>query len=67
MSHPYRRFVDDLVALERVARSGPARPLDEVRLRAPLPRPGKILACIAFLAGSWPAWFWRQLPGQSGC
>ena len=34
-------------ALERLARSGPARPLDEVRLRAPLPRPGKILACIA--------------------
>ena len=34
-------------ALERKARDGEARPLDEVRLRAPLPRPGKILACIA--------------------
>jgi hypothetical protein len=27
-------------ALERKARDGEARPLDEVRLRAPLPRPG---------------------------
>jgi len=34
-------------ALERLARDGTARPLAEVRLRAPLPRPGKILACIA--------------------
>jgi 2-keto-4-pentenoate hydratase/2-oxohepta-3-ene-1,7-dioic acid hydratase in catechol pathway len=34
-------------ALERKARDGEARPLGEVRLRAPLPRPGKILACIA--------------------
>jgi 2-keto-4-pentenoate hydratase/2-oxohepta-3-ene-1,7-dioic acid hydratase in catechol pathway len=34
-------------ALERRAREGSARPLDRVRLRAPLPRPGKILACIA--------------------
>ena len=34
-------------ALERKARDGEARPLDDVRLRAPLPRPGKILACIA--------------------
>jgi 2-keto-4-pentenoate hydratase/2-oxohepta-3-ene-1,7-dioic acid hydratase in catechol pathway len=34
-------------ALERKAREGEARPLDDVRLRAPLPRPGKILACIA--------------------
>jgi 2-keto-4-pentenoate hydratase/2-oxohepta-3-ene-1,7-dioic acid hydratase in catechol pathway len=34
-------------ALERRAREGAARPLDRVRLRAPLPRPGKILACIA--------------------
>jgi 2-keto-4-pentenoate hydratase/2-oxohepta-3-ene-1,7-dioic acid hydratase in catechol pathway len=34
-------------ALERLAREGQARPLAEVRLRAPLPRPGKILACIA--------------------
>ena len=34
-------------ALERLAREGAARPLGEVRLRPPLPRPGKILACIA--------------------
>ena len=34
-------------ALERLARAGAARPLAEVRLRPPLPRPGKILACIA--------------------
>jgi 2-keto-4-pentenoate hydratase/2-oxohepta-3-ene-1,7-dioic acid hydratase in catechol pathway len=34
-------------ALERTAREGQAQSLDDVRLRAPLPRPGKILACIA--------------------
>jgi 2-keto-4-pentenoate hydratase/2-oxohepta-3-ene-1,7-dioic acid hydratase in catechol pathway len=34
-------------ALERLTREGAALPLDQVRLRAPLPRPGKILACIA--------------------
>jgi 2-keto-4-pentenoate hydratase/2-oxohepta-3-ene-1,7-dioic acid hydratase in catechol pathway len=34
-------------ALERRAKEGAAMPLAEVRLRAPLPRPGKILACIA--------------------
>jgi 2-keto-4-pentenoate hydratase/2-oxohepta-3-ene-1,7-dioic acid hydratase in catechol pathway len=34
-------------ALARLARDGTARPLAEVRLRPPLPRPGKILACIA--------------------
>jgi 2-keto-4-pentenoate hydratase/2-oxohepta-3-ene-1,7-dioic acid hydratase in catechol pathway len=34
-------------ALERLARDGRAAPLADVRLRAPLPRPGKILACIA--------------------
>jgi 2-keto-4-pentenoate hydratase/2-oxohepta-3-ene-1,7-dioic acid hydratase in catechol pathway len=33
--------------LERLAATSEARPLGEVRLRAPLPRPGKILACIA--------------------
>jgi 2-keto-4-pentenoate hydratase/2-oxohepta-3-ene-1,7-dioic acid hydratase in catechol pathway len=33
--------------LERRARDGEAQPLTAVRLRAPLPRPGKILACIA--------------------
>jgi 2-keto-4-pentenoate hydratase/2-oxohepta-3-ene-1,7-dioic acid hydratase in catechol pathway len=34
-------------ALERLARDGRAVPVEAVRLRAPLPRPGKILACIA--------------------
>jgi 2-keto-4-pentenoate hydratase/2-oxohepta-3-ene-1,7-dioic acid hydratase in catechol pathway len=34
-------------ALERRAAEGAALPLAAVRLRAPLPRPGKILACIA--------------------
>jgi 2-keto-4-pentenoate hydratase/2-oxohepta-3-ene-1,7-dioic acid hydratase in catechol pathway len=33
--------------LERLAAEGEAMPLDRVRLRAPLPRPGKILCCIA--------------------
>jgi len=34
-------------ALERAAREAPAVPEDSVRLGPPLPRPGKILACIA--------------------
>jgi 2-keto-4-pentenoate hydratase/2-oxohepta-3-ene-1,7-dioic acid hydratase in catechol pathway len=34
-------------SLERLAERGDALPLSAVRLRAPLPRPGKILACIA--------------------
>lgn len=34
-------------ALERRAQEGAAIPLENVQLRAPLPRPGKILACIA--------------------
>ena len=33
--------------LEKLARDADAQPLEKVRLRAPLPRPGKILACIA--------------------
>jgi 2-keto-4-pentenoate hydratase/2-oxohepta-3-ene-1,7-dioic acid hydratase in catechol pathway len=33
--------------LEQLAVQGEALPLDRVRLRAPLPRPGKILCCIA--------------------
>jgi 2-keto-4-pentenoate hydratase/2-oxohepta-3-ene-1,7-dioic acid hydratase in catechol pathway len=33
--------------LERLAAEGGALPLDAVRLLAPLPRPGKILCCIA--------------------
>jgi 2-keto-4-pentenoate hydratase/2-oxohepta-3-ene-1,7-dioic acid hydratase in catechol pathway len=35
------------LALERQAAEGEALPLASVRLRTPLPRPGKILACIA--------------------
>ncbi|MEE4455180.1 fumarylacetoacetate hydrolase family protein [Novosphingobium resinovorum] len=34
-------------ALEELARSGPALPLDAVRLLPPLPRPGKIANCLA--------------------
>jgi 2-keto-4-pentenoate hydratase/2-oxohepta-3-ene-1,7-dioic acid hydratase in catechol pathway len=34
-------------SLETRARDGDAKPLADVRLRPPLPRPGKILACIA--------------------
>jgi 2-keto-4-pentenoate hydratase/2-oxohepta-3-ene-1,7-dioic acid hydratase in catechol pathway len=34
-------------ALEKLAAEGKAVPLDSVRLGPPLPRPGKILACIA--------------------
>jgi 2-keto-4-pentenoate hydratase/2-oxohepta-3-ene-1,7-dioic acid hydratase in catechol pathway len=34
-------------ALEKLVVSGEARPLAQVQLRPPLPRPGKILACIA--------------------
>lgn len=34
-------------AFERLGSTGDALALDAVRLRAPLPRPGKILACIA--------------------
>jgi 2-keto-4-pentenoate hydratase/2-oxohepta-3-ene-1,7-dioic acid hydratase in catechol pathway len=34
-------------ALEKLGKDGAAVPLASVRLRAPLPRPGKILACIA--------------------
>ena len=33
--------------LEKLAGEGRAVPLDQVRLKAPLPRPGKILCCIA--------------------
>jgi 2-keto-4-pentenoate hydratase/2-oxohepta-3-ene-1,7-dioic acid hydratase in catechol pathway len=34
-------------ALETLTKEGDALPLERVRLRPPLPRPGKILACIA--------------------
>jgi 2-keto-4-pentenoate hydratase/2-oxohepta-3-ene-1,7-dioic acid hydratase in catechol pathway len=34
-------------ALEGAAAAGPALPLDAVRLLPPLPRPGKVLGCIA--------------------
>ena len=46
-----QNFIDDFEtlrpALTRLAREGETRPLAQVRLRPPLPRPGKILACIA--------------------
>ena len=41
------RFEELRPALERRAREGEAIALENVRLRPPLPRPGKILACIA--------------------
>jgi 2-keto-4-pentenoate hydratase/2-oxohepta-3-ene-1,7-dioic acid hydratase in catechol pathway len=34
-------------SLERLAAQSDARPLDEVRLRPPLPRPRKVMCCIA--------------------
>ncbi|HET7912607.1 MAG TPA: hypothetical protein VFL49_11285, partial [Pseudolabrys sp.] len=34
-------------SLERLAANADAIPLEKIRLRPPLPRPGKILACIA--------------------
>ena len=34
-------------ALEKLANSGDRKPLSQVQLKAPLPRPGKILCCIA--------------------
>ena len=34
-------------ALEKLANSGDRKPLAQVQLKAPLPRPGKILCCIA--------------------
>ena len=44
-------IIDDfdklLPSLEQLAKVGAATPLDKVRLRAPLPRPGKLLCCIA--------------------
>jgi len=44
-------IIDDFetlrATLERLAADGNAIPLNRVRLRPPLPRPGKILACIA--------------------
>src|SRR5712691_11447341 len=33
--------------LEGLAAEGPARPLESVRLRPPLPRPSKVICCIA--------------------
>ncbi len=35
------------LALEKLAAEAPAVPVESVRLRPPLPRPGKILCCIA--------------------
>src|SRR5215470_6390355 len=40
-------FAELKPVLARLAADGKAIPADAVRLRAPLPRPGKILACIA--------------------
>jgi 2-keto-4-pentenoate hydratase/2-oxohepta-3-ene-1,7-dioic acid hydratase in catechol pathway len=34
-------------AIEKLARDGKALPLEQIKLRPPLPRPGKILCCIA--------------------
>src|SRR5262245_14184850 len=34
-------------SLQRLEQQGAATPLSQARLRPPLPRPGKILACIA--------------------
>jgi 2-keto-4-pentenoate hydratase/2-oxohepta-3-ene-1,7-dioic acid hydratase in catechol pathway len=47
MQHLIDDFEGARPALEHLARTGEARPLADVRLRPPLPRPGKILACIA--------------------
>src|SRR5207237_135401 len=46
-SGPIEDFERRRPSLDRLAADGEARPLDSVRLRAPLPRPGKILCCIA--------------------
>jgi 2-keto-4-pentenoate hydratase/2-oxohepta-3-ene-1,7-dioic acid hydratase in catechol pathway len=49
--HTMQGIIDDFErlrpVLERLAAERAATPLAQVRLRAPLPRPGKILACIA--------------------
>jgi 2-keto-4-pentenoate hydratase/2-oxohepta-3-ene-1,7-dioic acid hydratase in catechol pathway len=49
--HTMQTIIDEFDALrprlQEVAASEQAMPLASVRLRAPLPRPGKILACIA--------------------
>jgi len=47
MQRSIDRFDDLRPTLERQAAQGEALPLSSVRLRAPLPRPGKILCCIA--------------------
>ena len=47
MQHLIDGFTALRPALERLAREHAPLPLADVRLRAPLPRPGKILACIA--------------------
>ena len=49
--HTMQNIIDGFERLrpsfEKMASEADAIPLDKVRLRAPLPRPGKILACIA--------------------
>jgi 2-keto-4-pentenoate hydratase/2-oxohepta-3-ene-1,7-dioic acid hydratase in catechol pathway len=47
MQHIIDRFNALRPALEGLEREGSATPIGALRLRAPLPRPGKILACIA--------------------
>ena len=47
MQHIIDGFDSLRSSLERRAKDGAATPVADVRLRAPLPRPGKILACIA--------------------
>ena len=47
MQHIIDGFDSLRPALERRAQDGTPTPVADVRLRAPLPRPGKILACIA--------------------
>ena len=44
--------------LERRAESGPSLPLSGVRLRPPLPRPSKILACIGN--------YWEHMQREAG-
>lgn len=47
MEYIIDRFDDHRRDLQRLATEGDAIAVDAVRLRSPLPRPGKILACIA--------------------
>ena len=46
MEHIIDRFGDLQIKLEQLVTTAPVTPLSAVRLRAPLPRPGKIICCI---------------------